>query len=903
MRAQFRKFHCGAGMRTRSGKGRCRRSAWRGLGVTLAAAAAIVAAGGGEAFAERTYEYVRPVTNRINTTGRPLNLPVPVKDDGNPLGEIVVRIEPDDSILIPKAALVEQLSGAIDKAALARLHAIPDNQGQVSLADLRAAGFNVNFDPVTMELTFLPVADQRSGDLSLGRRSAPLYSSNAAKPAIMSGYLNVIGGADYRWGDVSGSAESSGRLDLVGVFRLWNIAVENEAAWEGSVDTLQCPAGAICTTQHQEGFKRQRSRLVYDLPEQEIRIQAGDADVYGTGLQRSPDVLGVSIEKSPRKLRPGESIRPTGRSSFRIERPSDVEVLINGAIVQKFRLRPGNYNLADLPLATGANEVQLIITDDSGERRSLSFTAFFDGSLLASGKSEWSVAGGLPSYFRDGERQYLSDETFGTGFYRHGITDQLTAEANLQGDSSVIMGGAGAFAITPWGLFGLQGALSESSRGYGWAANVSWDIVNFKGPFSYFSGLREAVRFGAEYRSSDYRMPGEFVTTADGILMPQFNYWLRLSAAYSMPIGDRISATLSGRYQFSDEDAIVLSPNTLKGDRYGADLTLSSVLGPSLSGGLTFGYSNETYYFRDTTDNDQAEFRVMGRLYWRPDDRTRVSAAYDTLTRETSISGYHGDGRGIGRWDTSIDVLSQGRDNRTTGTAAGNYYGNRLEARVQHTGGFSGLSETSLEPKPIDQRTSARIGTSFAFADGAFAVGPPIRGQGFAIVGPHESIADKTISVGTREEVRARADAFGPALVTDLPAYANATIPVDAEGLPIGYSLGTGTFETYAPYRAGYKLQVGSAYSVSTFGTLVTEDGDPVVLISGVATSADDPKKQVVVFTNASGRFGADGLAPGRWSIEMATDGRPTRYVLDVPPGTKGLFKAGTLKPSGGNVP
>jgi outer membrane usher protein len=30
----------------------------------------------------------------------------------------------------------------------------------------------------------------------------------------------------------------------------------------------------------------------------------------------------------------------------------------------------------------------------------------------------------------------------------------------------------------------------------------------------------------------------------------------------------------------------------------------------------------------------------------------------------------------------------------------------------------------------------------------------------------------------------------------------------------------------------------------------------------------------------------------------MATDGAPTKFVLDIPPKTDGLFKAGTLHPS-----
>jgi outer membrane usher protein len=73
--------------------------------------------------------------------------------------------------------------------------------------------------------------------------------------------------------------------------------------------------------------------------------------------------------------------------------------------------------------------------------------------------------------------------------------------------------------------------------------------------------------------------------------------------------------------------------------------------------------------------------------------------------------------------------------------------------------------------------------------------------------------------------------------------------------------------------------------------------------MTGSASAVDRPGKRVSIFTNASGKFGAEGLAPGRWIIEMATDGSPLKFALDVPKGVDGLYKAGTLRPSGSNPP
>ena len=99
---------------------------------------------------------------------------------------------------------------------------------------------------------------------------------------------------------------------------------------------------------------------------------------------------------------------------------------------------------------------------------------------------------------------------------------------------------------------------------------------------------------------------------------------------------------------------------------------------------------------------------------------------------------------------------------------------------------------------------------------------------------------------------------------------------------------------------AGYALQVGSAHSVSAFGTLLGRDERPLALTTGVARplQSGNGEAVVTVFTNQAGRFVAEGLAPGTWVIEMAADGQPTTYTIEVPQGTQGLLQVGVLFPT-----
>ena len=241
---------------------------------------------------------------------------------------------------------------------------------------------------------------------------------------------------------------------------------------------------------------------------------------------------------------------------------------------------------------------------------------------VGAGKSEWALSGGLASYLLDGERAYLPGSYLAGGL-RYGATDQLTLEAQAKGDTLVTEGGLGMLIATPWGSWGVHGAVSHSDTQLGYAANVNWDLVNIRGLFGTLREARESVRLSAEYHSRQFRSPGEYITTVSGDLDPQSTYWLRLSGAYSVPVAWGTTASLAARYQFADPQADTLSPSPVVGDRYGADVTLSSPLGKALSASLTAGYSNE-YYLRvpeSFKQDESSELRIMVRLFVRPDER------------------------------------------------------------------------------------------------------------------------------------------------------------------------------------------------------------------------------------------------------------------------------------------
>src|SRR6185437_12324297 len=170
---------------------RCCTSLWLNVGQVVALFACFGFLLGlglwGSAVMADDVQYAKAVSNRLNTTGRAIDMEVPMKDGDRALGDIPVRINPADSVLINKPALSQNLTPILDTGSRQRLKAIPGNGPFVSLSVLKSAGFDIRFDPTLQELNFHAAVEQRaSEDISFsGIRRSPV-STTLAAPARVS---------------------------------------------------------------------------------------------------------------------------------------------------------------------------------------------------------------------------------------------------------------------------------------------------------------------------------------------------------------------------------------------------------------------------------------------------------------------------------------------------------------------------------------------------------------------------------------------------------------------------------------------------------------------------------------------------------------------------------------------
>jgi len=782
---------------------------------------------------------------RLNPTGRAINLTVPAKDGNLYLGDIVISIDTADHISLSAQRVVDLLSNVIDPKRLDTLRNAFAAKGVISPDDLSAAGLKVVYNPQTLELNLLIPSEWRA---SRSLQVSPLDRARFGtfeKPAGFSAYLNMRGSVDYvEKGGPTGWATPNIFLD--GAARFDNFAVETQGVWQ---------PGATGSD-----FQRNGSRLIYDDSKDVVRFTLGDLQPVTRDDQSAPQMAGFSAFRSYSVLQPQNIVRPRGDRSFSLDRQSTVEVYVNGQLVRRVILDAGNYNLRDFPFTQGANDVRLSITDNTGRTQTLRFNIFFDQAQLGKGLSEFGFYAGVKAPLQTDGPHYTKEWVV-TGFYRRGITDSLTLGGNFQADSRTLLAGFEGVAATTIGTFGGSVSVSHLD-GFGMGVATAF---TFQRLIQRAGGQSDSLNFSVQTHSRNF-------APVDTVL-PDNPFSYEIGAGYSHAFNDFVYAGVDLRYSHGR----------------GANHDVANYRG-TVGWRLTSSISMtaDLLYEDGPQGHDVAG---LLSLTARLGAFSNVRADYDSRGERARVSYQTLHGEGVGSYNLAADVERTNTDSGFNATA--NYISNRAELGINQFSSFSGTFGGST-----DQRTSLRWGTAIAMADGAFSIGRPVY-DSFAIVVPHSSLKGTNVILDpTPAGYSANTGILHSAIEPNLSSYNERTVTIDAPNAGEGVDLGKGSFRLFPPYRGGYKLVVGSDYSITAIGRLIAEDGNPLSLISGKAIELAHPDHEpLVIFTNREGRFGAAGLRPGRWRVEMLTE--PTSvYIIDVPANAVGVVKTGDLKPS-----
>ncbi|MDD1781923.1 fimbria/pilus outer membrane usher protein [Enterovibrio sp. ZSDZ35] len=772
-------------------------------------------------------------SQKLNPTGRDISLTSLLRVSDSVIGETEITITADDEILLPKASTLILLESMLMPSTLEKL----GRQGNATLLsqkDFQQVGLDLSFDFSSLESVIaIPSEQMKTQQLSMAEKPP---STAFIAPHAFNGYLNaaVSNSLVQRVGnDESKQSNYHHRFDAGLNYK--RLTLE----YESTYDDLDGLEGV---------YARQGTRLNVDFPTYGTRLVLGDMFNTGTLFQDSVDVMGIGIARDF-SLIPTRNVRPKASQSFTLTRTSNVDVVVDGAVVQRFTLNAGTYNLNDIPIAQGINDIELVITDASGQEERVSFSVATGNDLLAAGEYEYAFLVGAPTEFRDDELQYDTEQRILSGYVDVGVAPWLTLGINAQKRDSLYQYGGSALVASSLGVTEVIASHSEHPiLGRGTAYRIAHDM-EIADELSWLT----QVSFLYDFTSPNF----SGVESLDNNTAPLNSVRHFGSFFASFDVNPALRSAVSLTYSKGDGET----------NNYWS-------VSPSVTGALfqtKATWSTRVDYQKYRSGDD--EFCTTFTVSWPIGETTRVVSR---IQNENNFAGLDISYReGVGNTEGISAFASIERDDDRDANINGSvdYTGNRFQARADHFTRFDSLSEDTRS-----HNTRLQLSSAVAFSGSKVAVGREV-GEAFAIVTKHKSLSDNTVEIDpstTDGFARVVSDSPANVLIPDLTAYNPQYVSFNVENLPPGYDLGEGVFSVNPGYKQGYQFTIGSDAVITALGVLrFAGSEEPVPLTVGEAVYLDDNQiKPLEFFTNRKGRFAISGMRPGTYRLVLKTNPR-----------------------------
>ena len=792
---------------------------------------------------------------------QPQQVVVPYLINGQPQGEVLVNLELGTQTIVrwPASEFLSKLAQLVRPDLLSNLTAAVDPNGFLTLETLQNNGLDATFDSQKLELIIQIPPEQRNTNI-LDRRisGAPPELASALHPNAFSGYVNLRGGVNWIWEDPQ--ADQLGRqplnLQIDGAVNLLNWVLEGRAAFQ---------------EQTEPAWVRGDLRLVHDLPNLTLRIIAGDLSVPIRGYQTALPMGGITVARNF-GLQPYVVTRPINTFEFFLENPSRVEIFINGRLDRILNLPAGPQDIRDLALGSGANAVELVITDAVGQVQRLNFSTALAAGLLAPGTQQFAYSLGAPSQVEGGQRSYDTSQLMVTASHRLGLTKSLTGGPYLQANTDQQLLGLEGIWATPWGNWGIDLATSH-------AKTVGTDFGGILRYDRFQSGpnnpSNRSVSLELEYIGTNFAQIAPFpFQTFD--LDPVNDIAYSATLNYSQKLFAQIQGNFNARYNWGR------SPRS---DDYNLSLGLSRRLRRGLNLSVRFSHIQPA-----TGPTEQQIFSTLSLSL--PQQRQNFSLSTDISNQSRSTQRFNwsnNSARAIG----GVNLQANLEQTPTRYDSSFN-----LERR-----GFLGefdltqdLTFPSTSRTQYQQSSRLNFGTGLVFAGGRLAITRPVN-DSFVMISRHPALRGYAVEINSSplSGPAALAHRLGPGVLANLQPYQLNPVRISAPTLPIGYSLGDQLYNVVPTYKSGRLIQVGTGATVFGRGILLNAQGEPIALQGGqVILQSEEGSQPIPFFTNRVGRFALEGLQPGRYELILLNPQRSS-LIFEVPQGSEGLLDLGEL--------
>ncbi|SQD76990.1 fimbria/pilus outer membrane usher protein [Moritella yayanosii] len=776
---------------------------------------------------------------------------LPLDIDGLEVGTVPVSLDGSDvnAVSLPalKALLGTRVADSVWQALLVTNVENNVTDAMVPLTTLAEQGVNLIFSPATLTMT-ADISSEAFGqsDVDFGEGFDPFIPSESGTFSWLNS-INVTHSQSWQ----SNSKDSFSSADWLAQMNFGGASGINIT----TANYLEVP-------DNDANVLRGEWTAFYDNPKAPFRLSMGDVESgLGSGLAghlSSVSLGGLSIKSDYAELQPERIIGPNNNQELILNESAEIEISVNGQVIFSGHQEAGRFNLTNLPMTNGANDIIVNVSYLSGKTERLVFSQFYNSNLLNEDMLNYGLTVGVPSIFSDQGIEYLDTWTV-AGFAEYGMSSWLTLGCNSAVAKYGQVLGTTATIGTDWG--NLSGRFSLSNL-------ENTDVGNILS-FTFESSVLGAadnqmpnLRLSADFSNSFTSTPWDAEALATS--------YDRYLANYVWIFNDQWDATLSGSYYK---------------DRQYAEQTNATLMLNWKTGNWNLG-SGVTY--QDTEAHSDAEIAYFLTFDWRRtniDNGINLSANYNSNNNYSRLELNRTGNDSVG--SVGYRAQAEYEDDREGQNVQLNYTANRMRLQAE-------VERNQMRNNDSDASYSASIRghTAIGLVDGKLGWGRAIEGP-FIVTHLHPSLSEQEAQLGTGQQgdYKAAANAMIGGLLSLEVAYASNTIDLNVPNAPVGYDWGESRITISPGAATGHFIMIGSDRSYTAKGVLKDALGKPIAYLQG--KFIDDTSK-LSFFTNKSGRFYVQGVGPGKYTVTVADDRyKPLSVVIKQVDGH--LIELGTL--------
>ena len=329
--------------------------------------------------------------------------------NGQSLNEVVhAELGHDGKLLLPVEAWA-----AARLAPLSNTRTLSDDSAGYAVDDITAATYRIDRSALTVNIDAPAGAFINS---NLIGRNAPTVALANPEPGVMVNYdVSILKSPG------TGNPEAAATLEAITFNQYGNLVT--------SAVVRNLSATHLTVGQDAKVISRLDSYWRYDMPDHLQTLVVGDTVGVSGGWSRPARFGGVRWGRDF-GMRPGFVTLPQIALAGEAALPSTVEVLVNNARTLSQTVSPGPFSLSNVPLVSGAGELNLVVRDLLGRETVVKQSYYASPRLLASAINDFSFEAGWLRTGYGGDSRYT--DAFAAGTVRAGLTERLTGEGRLE---------------------------------------------------------------------------------------------------------------------------------------------------------------------------------------------------------------------------------------------------------------------------------------------------------------------------------------------------------------------------------------------------------------------------------------------------------------------------------------